>query len=378
MNGYQMYVTYSLKQFDISSNRLTRTKKFCFTILTSLKIFHLQQNSILNLEDNSFYELLHLRLLDLSCNKITNLKNKLFNGLNNIKTINLTFNLIMFVDSDAFRDVSPRTVHSFDLKVCCMHGSWTRCKAKKKNTFLNCDDLLSNKFMKYLSFLVGSLTIFLNIISFFLNIKKKRMENRTQNIFNPYLAVTDWLFGVQLVIISIADMHYKGNYIGLEMSRRSSLACKLASFLAFVSMTISSIILCIIMLTRFCVIQWPMNSKFRDKSFVKRLMEVSFTFTICFCIVFISSIFSFIGNPGLIGICLPLYTFNAHSVLLLFSTVIIVIVQTFCLVTIITLSIVSLHILKKNGNCRKTHTKKTKYGKVSKQLFLIIIINACS
>ena len=260
-----MHVAHSFRHFDISSNRLTKTNKFCFITLNSLKTFHLQKNSISNLEDNSFYKLLDLDLLDLSCNKIINLKSNSFNGLKNIKAVNLTFNLIMFIDYGAFKDVSPNTVHSFNLKVCCIHGSWAKCKVKE-NTLPNCDDLLSNKFMKSLSFVMGNLLIFLNIISFFLNIRMKKL---TQNICSAYLAFIDWCFGVYLLIIAIADMDYKGNYIGLEMSWRSSLTCKLTSLFAFVSMTVSPIILCIMMISRFCVIQWPVTSKFKDKTFVK-------------------------------------------------------------------------------------------------------------
>ena len=76
-------VNYALKHLDISSNRLTKTKNFCFTALHLLTTFHLQQNSISNLEDKSFYLLMYLKLLDLSHNKIKWLKGTLFNGLNN-------------------------------------------------------------------------------------------------------------------------------------------------------------------------------------------------------------------------------------------------------------------------------------------------------
>ena len=371
MTTYKLLI--SLKHLDISSNRLTKTKQFCFSTLNSLKTFHLQKNSISNLDDYSFYQLLHLELLDLSCNKILNLKNNLFNGLNNIKIINLTFNLIMFIDHGVFRDVSPNTVHSLNSKVCCMHGSWTKCKVKE-DMLSNCDDLLSNKFMKSLSFVMGSLVAFLNIISFFLNI---RMPKPTQNICSIYLAFIDGCFGVYLLIIAIADMHYKGNYIGLEMSWRGSLGCKLASFFAFVSMTVSPIIICFMILITFCVIQWPMTSKFKDKSFAKRVIEVSFSFSICFCIVLFSNIINFLGNHGMLGVCLPLFTFHAHSLLLLFSTLVVLTVQTFCLVTIFTLSIVSLHTLKKVERYTKTQTRSTKYGKVLKHLFMVIITNCC-
>ena len=79
------------------------------------------------------------------------------------------------------------------------------------------------------------------MISFIFDIRRK------QTFSNAYLAVFDWYLGVHLVIIALTDFHYKENYVGLEMSWRNSLPCKLAAFFALVSMTVSPTILSIIM-----------------------------------------------------------------------------------------------------------------------------------
>ena len=112
----------SLKHLDISCNMLSTTRSFCFFSLRSLTILYLQHNSISNIEDNSFYLLLNLHLLDLSSNDITKLKRTLFNGLTNIKTINLTSNFIMYIAADTFKELSANTIHSSNVKVCCMSG----------------------------------------------------------------------------------------------------------------------------------------------------------------------------------------------------------------------------------------------------------------
>ena len=369
-------VLYFLKHFDISSNRLTEIKNNCFFPLNRLTTFHLQKNLISNLEEKSFYILFYLNLLDLSHNRITKLRSTTFNGLTNIKTINLTFNLIMYVDTDTFKELSPNTVHSFNIKVCCMSGSWIKCKVKE-DSFSNCDDLLSNKIMKKLYFLIGTLIIILNMISLVLDITKMGMKKQRQTFSNVYLPFFDWLFGVYLVIIALADWHYKGNYAGLKMAWVNSFPCKLASFLVLVSMTVSPVILHILMLTKFYVIKWPMISKFNDASFIKRYIDVSPILAICICIILISTIFSLLDNHGLTGMCIPLYTSNSHSLPLLVITLFIVSIQIFSLVTIVTLSIASLHILKNAEKHSKILTKSRKYPKVSKKLLMNILINFC-
>ena len=257
-----------------------------------------------------------------------------------------------------------------------MSGSWIKCKVKQ-DIFSNCSNLLSPKFIKYLYFLLGGLIFIFNMISFFLAIRKTKMKKTRQTLSNAYLALFDWCFGVYLVIIATADWHYKDNYVGLEISWRNSLPCKSASFLALVSMIVSPIILCIVMTNRFCVIKWPVKSKFRNKAFVKRTIEISLTVAVCSCIILISNIFIFLGNHGLTGICLPLYTSNAHSLPLLLTTVIIATIQIFCFMTIITLVILSMYTLKDVDNCTTTQTRNNKYGKVSKHLLMVVFTNFC-
>ena len=282
----------------------------------------------------------------------------------------------MYVDTDTFMTVSPNTVHSFNTKVCCMSGSWIKCKVKE-DSFSNCDDLHSNKFMKSLDFLIETLIIILDVISLSLDITKMRKKKQTQTFSNVYLPFLDWSFGVYLVIIALADWHYKGNYAGLKMSWVNSFACKLASFLVLVSMTVSPVILNILMLTKFCVIKWPMISKFKDASFIKRCIEVSCILAICICIILISTIFSLLGNRSLTGMCIPLYISNSHSLPLLVTILFIVSIQIFSLVTIVTLSIASLHTLKNTEKCSKILTKSRKYQKVSKKLLMNILTNFC-
>ena len=106
-------------------------------------------------------------------------------------------------------------------------------------------------------------------------------------------------------------------------------------------------------------------------------MQVFLTVVICSCILLLSTIFNFLGSHGLTGICLPFYTSNDHSLPLSITTVVVVTVQFFCLVTIVTLAILSLYTLKNVEKYTKTQIKNQKYKKVSKKLFLIILSNLC-
>ena len=227
---------------------------------------------------------MNLKLLDLSHNKITKLTNMVFSGLINIKEINLRFNNIIFVHGNIFREISSNTIYSYNVIVCCLSGPWTECKVKN-DVYSNCDDLISKKSMKYLCWVMGILVVLLNSVSFVLQ--------RRQNNY-VYLATVDCMLGIHLLIIASADLYFKVNYVGHELAWRNSIICKISSFSAFVSMIISPIILCIIMIARYCVVKWPFTSAFKNQIYIKRIMKF------CIIIAIIACTYSFFKS-----ICCP-------------------------------------------------------------------------
>ena len=364
----------SLKHLDISLNSLTRTKSLCFISLKSLTIFYLQHNSISVVEDNSFYLLLNLRILDLSHNKITKLENTIFKGLTNIKVINLTLNLIMYVSGNTFREVPPNTIHSYNVRVCCLSNSWAKCKVIE-DAFSNCNNLLSNKLMKYLSWLVGLFALSLNTVSILIRSKNYKLQNTT--LLTVYLSLVDRCFGVYLLLIASADLYYKDYYIGYELEWKNNLMCKASAFLALTSMMASPIILCIFMIARYCVTQWPMTSKFKNKKFVKRVVQISLTISICPCILLVAGLFGIYGKRVPTGICLALYTSKDQSLLILLSSLTVILVQMCSFLIIFVLTILLIVKLTNSEKNRPTQTKSKKTKKLSVDLLLVITTNMC-
>ena len=190
-------------------------------------------------------------------------------GLHTIKVVNLTFNLITRIYPNGFNTLPHNTVHSLNRQVCCMSGSWLKCKVKN-DKFINCNALLSNKAVSYTCFSVGILTVLLNLISIAIHIKLFS-QLQTNKFFTLCLSLVDCLYGLYLLIISSADWYYRGYYAGAEFTWKQSFICQASSFITLVSFIASPIILFVMMLARFCVIQWPMTSKFKCEKFSARI-----------------------------------------------------------------------------------------------------------
>jgi hypothetical protein len=77
--------------------------------------------------------------------------------------------------------------------------------------------------------------------------------------FVTHLSVSDFVMGVYLVVIGIADRLYTGSYLWNEYRWRHSAACSLAGFLSLLSCEVSALIMCLITLDRFLVLRFPFS-----------------------------------------------------------------------------------------------------------------------
>jgi hypothetical protein len=64
---------------------------------------------------------------------------------------------------------------------------------------------------------------------------EKSASTKGYDVFVTHLSVADFLMGVYLAIIGVADRVYIGDYLWSDREWKTSAACKTAGFLALVS-----------------------------------------------------------------------------------------------------------------------------------------------
>ena len=126
------------------------------------------------------------------------------------------------------------------------------------------------------------------------------------------------------------------------------------------------------MAARYCVIQWPMTSQFKNKLFVKRVVQKSIIISLCPCILLIAGIFIISKKPIPIGICLPLYISKDQSLVILLTSLAVILVQMCSLLVIFVLTILLIIKLINIENNRPTQTKNVKFRKVSVWLLFLV------
>ncbi|XP_025108460.1 G-protein coupled receptor GRL101-like [Pomacea canaliculata] len=87
----------------------------------------------------------------------------------------------------------------------------------------------------------------------------KKTSNLGFDVFVTNLSIADFVMGVYLVIIGIADRVYLGNYLWNDLIWRNSCVCKLAGFLCLLSSEVSAFIILLVTLDRLLVIAFPFS-----------------------------------------------------------------------------------------------------------------------
>ena len=366
-----------LIRLDISDNILTMLRSFCLVTLKKLQVLLAQRNKISVVQDNSFSSLKSLNLLDLSDNKIAKLTGNLFVGLANINLINLTLNSVLFVSLDTFTSVPPETIYSINIKACCSAGVWSNCQVKN-NRYLRCTNLLPNYLSKYICWNTSIFVLLVNISAFILNFIFIKITS-TNTFLDLSLKTIDGCFGMSLLAVATADLFYNGNYIGSEILWRSSIVCKLSSLLVLVSLTASPILICLIMVSRFCIICWPISSKFLQKSFIESItigiLSIIGMPYICLLLAF----YGIQGHKAPTGICLILYMpgQKSQSPIVFFITITIIVILIVSSIVVLILWALFAIILDKSQRIAPQKNKKWNTKGIKHQISMIAVTNLC-
>ena len=171
----------------------------------------------------------------------------------------------------------------------------------------NCNALLSNKAVSHTCLSVGIIIVLLNLISFLIHVKLFS-QLQTNKFFTLCLSLVDCLYGMYLLIISSADWYYRGYYAGAEFTWKQSFTCQASSFITLVFFIASPIILFVMMLARFCVIQWPMTSKFKCEKFSARITYSIMIAIVSFCFIMVITFLNVLSHPMANGMCLFMYS----------------------------------------------------------------------
>ena len=302
----------NLIYINISSCRITVLSVTVFENFRNLRILDLSHNLIRTIPSRLFLSTQKLEKLSLSFNlEILTIETEAFKGLDLINYLNLeslqvdllskaafafldldvldlSGNVISKIDNNAFETLRTKrlylnrtSIHTFgsdlfkgleqvdllitdDFKFCCVRPYYLieeNC-LPPQNEFSSCDDLMRNGILRSFIWIIGVFALIGNAASLFYHIQFDRKRLKLgYGIFVTNLAVSDFVMGLYLIIIAIADMVYRGEYILHDETWRHSALCNLAGVFALLASETSIFFMCLITLDRILVIKYPFSEK---------------------------------------------------------------------------------------------------------------------
>ncbi|KAK7093469.1 hypothetical protein V1264_007216 [Littorina saxatilis] len=236
-----------LKYLDVSQVTSLTLNVTTFSIFPRLSFLNLSGCGVERLVGGGFHTLKHLKYVDLEGCPMVEFPIDVFGGLQDLTE----------VWADNYKICCPSTLpQEFQLSDC--HSP--------SDEISSCDDLLRSNFYRVLLSLFACLALLGNLGSFVYRVFINRVvSNLGFGAFVTHLCLADFLMGVYLAVIGVADRLYQGNYLWKDMAWKNSAACKVAGFLSLLSSEVSAFIICLITLDRFLVLRFPFSRLYFKK-----------------------------------------------------------------------------------------------------------------
>nr|KAG5695272.1 hypothetical protein BaRGS_028207 [Batillaria attramentaria] len=279
----------NLRWLDLSANLLTSINLHTFVGLKNLHVLRLAANPLTSLT-NSGAEGLHVNLhtLDLSLTDLDAYNGQVLAEFPHVTNLNMSHGALTTITVEGLKSTpglevldvrqsplkefphhllrhlpSLRSVYASNFKLCCAatlpeNFNLNNCHAPI-DEIASCDDLLRSNAYRGFLWVMASMAIVGNAGSFAARVVQKEAVKTGFHVFVTNLSVADFLMGVYLTIIGIADQVYRGNYLWNDNLWKGSVACKMAGLLSLLSSEVSAFFICLITLDRFLVLRFPFS-----------------------------------------------------------------------------------------------------------------------
>ena len=207
--------------------------------LPSLRHLNLSATGLDHLQGHGIQSLTSLRVLDLRGCPLSRFPRQMFKGLYQLHT----------VYADSYRLCCQAMLpEGFNLNNCHAPGDSTS----------SCERLLKNVLHVLFVSVFTVTSVLGNSASFALRVLVNKNSNKSAfDVLLSHLCVSDFVMGVYLAIIGLADRLYQGTYLWEDIAWRNSVTCEVASFLFLLSSEVSTFLICCITAERFVALRFP-------------------------------------------------------------------------------------------------------------------------
>ncbi|XP_072043382.1 uncharacterized protein [Amphiura filiformis] len=242
---------------DLSDNRLQNFTSETFCGLEKLQSLFLSNNQILDLPTHVFDHLHELVFLNISHNTIQEIESEAFQT--KLETIDLRGNDMLKITHQSLNNFSNSTVILVDqYSPCCFLEDAQCISQEPRPEYLTCNRMLPDVSIRVSIWIIGLFALTCNGIAYYLRSHKKQ-ANKVQSLLISQLSLSDFLMGINMLILAIADLYYKF-FPSYAFQWRQGFACKLVGFSSILSSEGSVFFITLISIDRLLAIKYTFGS----------------------------------------------------------------------------------------------------------------------
>nr|KAG5697925.1 hypothetical protein BaRGS_026863 [Batillaria attramentaria] len=324
-------------------------------VFSNLETLNLSDCDIERVPENGFRPLQHLQQLDLRGCPMTDFPRDVFRGLDQLDE----------VYADNYKLCCPATLPAgFNL---------LQCRAPT-DEISSCDALLRSDVYRVLLAVFAALAVIGNLSSFVY----RSFVNRTKSklgfgVFVTHLCVSDFLMGVYLAVIGVADRLYQGTYLWNDLAWKNSAACKIAGFLSLLSSEVSAFIICLITLDRFLVLRFPFSHFHFQKTSANITCALVWILGLILAVIPLLPMTSHWEFYSQTGICIPLPITRKYFAGSDYAFGVMIVLNFVVFLQIATGQAFIYWSIRSNSMSTSDSTKKSKDLTIARRLFTVVL-----
>ena len=251
----------SLVFLDLSYNKLVEFTITPTVNFSDLVYFSLSNNKLRVFSSSTMFQhITSFTYLNFSNNYINKINSTILNNsIAPVAVIDLRQNSLYSLNAESFSEFDHSTDVLVDDEATCCFITLVKCSATiAKSQFLTCGRLLPNTIQRVNMWILGLFALLSDLGVLFYRYRIKEKENKVQLLLICNLSISDMIMGIYMIIISSADLYYKGMFPS-ELWR-VSFACKFAGTLSVLSSEASVFFVTLISIDRIFGIRYPFST----------------------------------------------------------------------------------------------------------------------
>ncbi len=257
--------------FQVVYNNIPSLKSKCFQGLFLLQSLTLSHNQIMHIQHGTFSGLTRLKTLNLSANRLPAFPSSMLSKKCCLRQLFLVNNSLTQLSPDALSDASVQEIHTDTFGVCCFVPEVVSCLSAKL-WFESCAGILQNAGIESISCVIVSIGFGINCLSTCIHFYNNQHFHTSYRSLAVAGNVDFVFFFLYYCTLFVADQIFGETFVLQGTFWRSSAYCKLDYWFLLAFCLLSPAIKDLLSLTRLMVVCFPMDTRFKQKSFVSKLI----------------------------------------------------------------------------------------------------------